>query len=70
METNEEIYRDKKLFESLEQLDKEDMELIEMRFFENRAFKEISDITGIGESACKMKVYRILEKLKFKLKNI
>jgi RNA polymerase sigma-70 factor (ECF subfamily) len=61
---------DEKLFEALDTLEKEEMELIEMRFFEDRPFKEICEITGMGESACKMRVYRILEKLKTELKNI
>jgi len=62
--------KDEQLFSTLDKLEKEEMELIEMRFFENRSFKEICDITGMGESACKMRVYRILEKLKTQLKNI
>lgn len=61
---------DEKLFEALNKLEEEEMELIEMRFFENRPFKEICEITGIGESACKMRIYRTLEKLKTELKNI
>jgi RNA polymerase sigma-70 factor (ECF subfamily) len=60
---------DKKLFEALQTLDEEDLELIDMRFFEKRSFKEICDINGMKESACKMKLYRILEKLKTQLKN-
>lgn len=60
--------QDEQLFEVLQQLDEEEMELINMRFFEKRSFKEICDITGMNESACKMKVYRILEKLKKKIK--
>lgn len=61
---------DEKLFAVLEKLETEDMEFIQMRFFEARPFKEICDITGLGDSACKMKIYRILEKLKNELKNI
>jgi RNA polymerase sigma-70 factor (ECF subfamily) len=55
---------DAQLFEALEQLKDEEIELINMRFFEDRSFKEIADILAMGESACKMKLYRILEKLK------
>ncbi len=61
--------QDEQLFDALQHLDTEEMELIDMRFFEKRSFKEICDITGMNESACKMRVYRILEKLKKKLKN-
>ncbi len=66
-ETND--YLDKNLFEALSELEVEEMELIDMRFFEKRPFKEIADIYGIGESACKIRVYRIIEKLRTKLKN-
>lgn len=58
------------LFVALQELDEEEMELIDMRFFEKRSFKEICGILNIKESSCKMKVYRILEKLKTKLKHL
>lgn len=61
---------DKGLFQALEELEADELELIDMRFFENRPFKEICEITGMGESACKMRIYRILERLKTKIKNI
>ena len=38
--------------------------MIELRFFEERPFKEIAEITEITESNAKMKTYRALEKLK------
>lgn len=66
---HEERVTDAQLFEALESLEEEEVNLIEMRFFENRAFREICEITGQQESACKMKVYRILGKLKTILKN-
>lgn len=55
---------DSRLFAALQQLDEDEMELVDMRFFEQRPFREIADIKGLGESACKMRMYRILEKLK------
>jgi RNA polymerase sigma-70 factor (ECF subfamily) len=58
------------LFIALQSLGREELELIDMRFFENRSFKEMCAILGLGESACKMRVYRILEKLKSKLKGL
>lgn len=60
-------HMDEHLYNALQQLETEEMELVNMRFFEKRAFKEISEITGMRESACKMKLYRILEQLKKKL---
>jgi RNA polymerase sigma-70 factor, ECF subfamily len=61
---------DSALFKALQALSEDDMELINMRFFEKRSFKEIGEILDMNESACKMKVYRILEKLKVQLTGI
>ena len=52
------------LKEAVTDLEEEDMQFIEMRFFEKRAFKEIAEILGITENNAKVKTYRILEKLK------
>ncbi len=52
------------LLQVMDQLRTEDMQLIEMRFFEQRPFKEIADILKITESNAKVKTYRILEKMK------
>ena len=46
------------------ELDEDDLQLIEMRFFEKRAFKEIADILDITENNAKVKLYRILDKMK------
>ncbi len=64
MEENHEPEMDKQLFDALQTLKEDDMELVNMRFFEKRSFKEICDILDMNESACKMKLYRVLEKLK------
>ncbi len=50
--------------QAMQALKMADMELIEMRFFEQRSFREIADILGITESNAKVKTYRILERLK------
>lgn len=52
---------------ALDQLNEPDLQLIEMRFFEQRPFKEIAEILGMTESNAKVKTYRILERLKKKL---
>lgn len=49
---------------ALSKLDEDEMELIEMRFFEKRAFKEIGEILDITENNAKVRTYRILDKLK------
>ena len=48
----------------LDELEQADMELIEMRFFEERPFKEIAEILNITEANAKMRTYRILERMK------
>lgn len=53
--------------ENLKQLSGDDLMLVEMRFFENRSFKEIADIMGITENNAKVKVYRVIDKMKQKI---
>lgn len=52
------------MLKALQQLKETDMVMIEMRFFEERPFKEIAEILNITESNAKVKTYRILEKMK------
>jgi RNA polymerase sigma-70 factor, ECF subfamily len=52
------------LKEAVAELEEDDLQFIEMRFFEKRAFKEIAEIMDITENNAKVKTYRILEKLK------
>ncbi len=52
------------LKESIAELEEDDLQLVEMRFFEKRSFKEIGEILHITENNSKVKVYRILDKLK------
>lgn len=54
----------KKMLAALQQLKESDMVMIELRFFEERPFKEIAAILNITESNAKVKTYRILEKMK------
>ncbi len=58
------ISKEKSLTLCISQLQETDIQLIEMRFFENRAFKEIGHIFEMTENNAKVKVYRILDKLK------
>jgi RNA polymerase sigma-70 factor (ECF subfamily) len=52
------------LIKTLNELPTDVMEVLELRFFEDRSFKEISFILNISESGAKMRLYRALEKLK------
>ena len=40
------------------------MQLIELRFFEKRSFKEMGEILELTENNAKVKTFRALEKLK------
>ena len=52
------------LIRVLNELPTETMEVVEMRFFEGKNFKEIAYILNIGESGAKMRLYRAIEKLR------
>jgi RNA polymerase sigma-70 factor (ECF subfamily) len=52
------------LVELLNELDDAEVQLLELRFFEQRAFKEVAYILDITENNAKVKTYRILDKLK------
>ncbi len=55
---------DERLMKAIQQLDDEEVQLLEMRFFDKRPFKEVCEILNISETAAKARVYRLLEKLK------
>jgi len=54
----------RKLPHILQMLSAEELQLIELRFFEQRPFKEVGDILGITETHAKVRVYRALEKMR------
>lgn len=54
----------KKLPDILRQLAPAELQIIELRYFEQRPFKEVADIIGVSETYAKVKTYRILEKMK------
>jgi RNA polymerase sigma-70 factor (ECF subfamily) len=53
-----------RLKKALKTLKKEEIEIIELRYFESRSFKEIAEILSIKENNAKVKAHRILGKLK------
>ena len=63
-ETKIDKYHDKIVEMIAEHLDEDELQLIEMRFFEKRSFKQIGDILDITENNAKVKTYRILDKLR------
>jgi len=52
------------LFKALGQLPDKINQLIQLRFFEGRSFKEVANILGITENNAKVKVYRAIDKLR------
>jgi RNA polymerase sigma-70 factor (ECF subfamily) len=67
MELDEEGWSVEEVLNHLDQLRPGDVTLIELRFFEQRPFKEIAAILDITESNAKVKTYRILERMKKQL---
>lgn len=53
-----------KLLKSLTKLKEYKLDLIEMRFFEKRSFKEIAQILNITENNAKVKTYRVLDEVR------
>ena len=60
--TREEL--EKKMPGILEKLKPEELMLIELRYFENKPFREIAEILNVTEVNAKTKTYRILHKMK------
>ncbi|PKR80268.1 sigma-70 family RNA polymerase sigma factor [Brumimicrobium salinarum] len=54
----------KRMFHALSQLNGRDIQLIELRYFQGYAYREIADIIGVKENNAKVKTFRALEKLK------
>lgn len=54
----------KQLLKAISELKEGDIQLIEMRFFEQRAYKEMGEILEITENNAKVKTFRALDKLK------
>ncbi len=54
----------------IQQLAEDDLQLVELRYFEKRPFKEIADILDITEVNAKVRMYRVIEKLKKSLSKL
>lgn len=64
LETNDNEEHRKVMLVALKTLPPDQVQLIELRFFEQRPFKEIAQILNITEANAKVKTYRILARLK------
>jgi RNA polymerase sigma-70 factor (ECF subfamily) len=52
------------IIESMNLLNKEEVQYLELRFFEDKSFREIGYIMLVTENNAKVKTYRILDKIK------
>lgn len=52
------------LLEVIDKLKEEEIQLVELRFFERRSFKEIGEILEITENNAKVKSHRVVKKMK------
>ena len=56
--------KERAVLNGIQKLDQDDLQFIELRFFEDRSFKEIGMILNITENNAKVKTYRILDKIR------
>lgn len=59
-----EMLNDGKLSDVMDELEDHEVLLLELRYFENRPFKEVAEILGLTETNTKVKVHRLLKKMK------
>ncbi len=64
-DSNEDNHR--KLGEIIKNLKMEEVQLLELRFYENKSFREIGYIMDVTENYAKVKLYRLLDKMKKKI---
>ncbi|WMJ73417.1 sigma-70 family RNA polymerase sigma factor [Cytophagaceae bacterium ABcell3] len=60
--------RESLVIKSLNQLSTEEVQFLELRFFENKPFKEVGHIMKVTENNAKVKIYRIIGKIKKNIK--
>ncbi|MCI5056595.1 MAG: RNA polymerase sigma factor [Flavobacteriales bacterium] len=56
--------RIQRILNALQKLKPEDIQFIQLRFFEDRPYKEVGEIMGTTENNAKVKVFRIVERIK------
>lgn len=54
----------KVLLDAIKTLKEEEVQMVEMRFFEKRSFREIGEILDITENNAKVKAHRVIKKLR------
>ena len=63
-EEEDSTFNKDKLFNCLSLLREKDLQLIEMRYFEKRSYREIGEIIEITENTAKVRTFRALERLR------
>ncbi|MGV6860981.1 MAG: RNA polymerase sigma factor [Putridiphycobacter sp.] len=63
-ESDKSLERRKKLLTIIRELNDAEIEMIELRFFEKRSFREIGEILEITENNAKVKAHRVITKMK------
>lgn len=53
-----------RMLEVMKHLKPEEVQMIELRFFEKMSFREVADVYNITENNAKVKMYRLLTKMK------
>jgi len=53
-----------RLLKCLKELKDTDLEIIEMRYFERRSYREIGEILDLTENNAKVKAFRAIDRLK------
>lgn len=54
---------------AMKKMEVEEVELIQMRFFEKRSFKEMGDILDITETNARVKTHRVIQKIRELMKH-
>lgn len=70
-ELEEDLHEERleKVVSAMKQLDLQEVELIEMRFFEKRSFAEMGDILDITETNARVKTHRVIQKIRQLMKH-
>ncbi len=61
---NEEKEKQELIVRAMQELTETEMQLIQLRFFDENSFAEVANILGITENNAKVKTYRTIDKLK------
>jgi RNA polymerase sigma-70 factor, ECF subfamily len=64
VESEPDLEKENLVMETFNELSTDEIQYLELRFFENKSFKEVGYILNVTENNAKVKTYRILDKIK------